>query len=190
MFTEHQQQLRERFLAAPVSAAPPPWRQVLATAIGGLLGVGFGTDPDSGRELLMVVSLTGHGVLDTATGALLARDRDPDPDVSEPTGPHLTCPGLGPLAGGHIRIAGVHGGGLHSTTADGWTVDVVSPDWPHHRVLLSRDGGLYHGPTGGHWWLIHRTTHAPLRTTGFSPTGTSLAIATSTTLTLLTRTGG
>ncbi|MEO3756249.1 hypothetical protein [Streptomyces sp. B6B3] len=191
MFTEHQQQLRERFQAAPVSPAPPPWRPVFqpvtTLSIGGLLGIGFAPDPASGRDLLMVVSQGGHGVFDAATGKLLARDRDPDPDVTEPAGPYLTVPGLGPLADDKVRIAGMHGGGLHTTTDDGWTLDVVSPDWPHARVLLSNDGGLCHGPVGTHWWHIHHATHSPLRAAGFSPTGQTLAIATSTDLTLLGR---
>ncbi|RBM16486.1 hypothetical protein [Streptomyces sp. PT12] len=191
MFTDYEVQLRERFLAAPVSPAPAPWRPVFhprpTVPIGGLLGIGFAPDPAAGHDLVMVVSQGGHGVFDTTTGKLRARDRDPDPDVSDPVGPLLTCPGLGPLAGAQIRIAGLHGGGLHATTDDGWSLDVVSPDWPHHRVLLSTDGGLCHGPAGGVWWHIHHTSHAPLRTAGFSPTGHTLAVATATDLTLLTR---
>ncbi|MDT0308360.1 hypothetical protein RM780_15525 [Streptomyces sp. DSM 44917] len=192
-FSDHERQLRERFLAAPLAPAPPPWRPAFrpypAMPIGGLLGIGFAAHPETGADLVMVVSVGGHGLFDAATGTLLARDRDPDPDIAEPAGPDLTCPGLGPLAGTPIRIAGLHGGGLHATTDDGWTLDVVSPDWPHHRILLSTDGGLCHGPTGGCWWHIHHTTHTTLRTTGFSPTGHTLAIATSGDLTLLTRTG-
>ncbi|WP_079032082.1 hypothetical protein [Streptomyces specialis] len=192
MFTEYEVQLRERFLAAPVSPAPAPWHPVFGPAapairIGGLLGIGFARHPETGHDLVMVVSLDGHGLFDAATGARLARDRDPDPGTTDPTGPHLTCPGLGPLTGTPIPIAGLHGGGLHATTDDGWTLDVVSPDWPHHRVLLSTDGGLYHGPAGGDWWHIHHTTHAPLRTFGFSPTGRTLAVATSTDLMVLSR---
>ncbi|MDT0447301.1 hypothetical protein [Streptomyces johnsoniae] len=191
MFTEYELQLRERFLAAPVTPAPPPWQAVFrprtGLPIGGLLGIGFAAHPQESHDLIMVISQGGHGVFDTVTGALLARDRDPDADICDPTGPFLTCPGIGPLTGTQVRIAGLHGGGLHSTTEDGWSIDVVSPDWPHHRVLLSADGGLCHGPAGGDWWLIHHATHAPLRTTGFSPSGHTLAVATGTHLTLLTR---
>lgn len=191
MFTAHEQQIRERFLAAPLSAPPSPWRSsftpLASLTVGGLLGLGFATDPVTGRDLAMVVSQGGHGLFDAVTGALLARDRDPAPDVAEPSGPSLTCPGLGPLAGTAVPIAGLHGGGLHAATADGWTLDVVSPDWPHHRVLLATDGGLYHGPTGHNWWHIHHATHAPLRACGFSPSGRTMAIATNTELLLLTR---
>ncbi|TDC66955.1 hypothetical protein [Streptomyces hainanensis] len=194
MFTDYQLQLRERFLSASVCAAPSPWRPVFRPGptipIGGLLGIGFTADPATGRDLVMVVSQDGHGVLDATDGTLLARDRAPDPDICDPTGPYLTCPGLGPLAGIQVRIAGLFGGGLHATTLDGWTLDVVSPDWPHQRVLLSTDGGLCHGPAGGCWWHIHHITGTALRTAGFSPSGHTLAIATSSDLTLLTRSEG
>ncbi|MFF1506078.1 hypothetical protein [Streptomyces sp. NPDC058326] len=40
-----------------------------------------------------------------------------------------------------ISVGGLFGGGLRSTTPDGWTVDVVSPDRPRRHVFLSTDGG-------------------------------------------------
>ncbi|GGS69396.1 hypothetical protein GCM10010176_009920 [Nonomuraea spiralis] len=44
---------------------------------------------------------------------------------------------------GHpVHLAGLFGGGLHSTTPDGWGLDVVSPEWPNDRVLLSADGDI------------------------------------------------
>jgi len=186
MLSEYQRQLRERFLAAPVMAPPIPWRAVSnrRTPIGGLLGVGFGLDPATGNDLLMVVSTCGHGVFDAQTGSRLARERDPDPDTSTPTGPDLACPGIGPLAGTQVRIAGLFGGGLHSTNDDGWTVDVVSPDWPHDRVILSADGGLCRGPAGEKWWHIFYSDYSELRAAGFSPSGHTLVVATSSDITL------
>ncbi|MFD9649058.1 hypothetical protein ACFWWN_37045, partial [Streptomyces sp. NPDC059082] len=118
----------------------------------------------------------------------VARDRDPDPDTSTPDAvPELTCPGLGPIAGRPVRIAGLFGGGLHRTTPDGWTLDVVSPDWPHDRVILSADGGAHRGPAGGTWWHVFHSDHSELRAAGFSPSGLTLAVATSSDLTLWTR---
>jgi len=109
LITEYQQKLRERYLAAPVLPAPDPWQPVLdrRTPIGGLLGVGFAACPDSGRDLVMVVSSDGHGLFDAVTGEKIARDRDPDLDTSTPDAhPDLACPGLGPIAGVPVRIAG------------------------------------------------------------------------------------
>ncbi|MFJ4681679.1 hypothetical protein [Kitasatospora sp. NPDC088783] len=193
MISEYQQRLRERFLSAPVVAPPAPWRPVFnrRIPIGGLLGVGFAPAPDDGRDLLMVASLHGHGLFDTTTGEKIARDRDPDPDDSTPDAqPDLSCPGLGPLSATRVRIAGLFGGGLHTTTHDGWTLEVVSPDWPHDRVLLSADGGMPHnGPHGQDWWHIFDSNYSELRTAGFSPSGRTLAIATSSDLTLWTRPG-
>ncbi|MCX5079295.1 hypothetical protein OHA84_01040 [Streptomyces sp. NBC_00513] len=126
--------------------------------------------------------------IDAVTGEKVARDRDPDPDTSTPdTSPELTCPGLGPIEGTPVRIAGLFGGGLHSTTPDGWTLDVVSPEWPHDRVILSADGGSHKGPAGGTWWHIFHSEYSELRAAGFSPSGLTLAVATSSDLTLWTR---
>ncbi|MEV4190539.1 hypothetical protein [Streptomyces toxytricini] len=189
MITEHQQRLREHYLAAAVMSAPAPWQPLSSSiAIGGLLGVGFAIHPESGRDLVMVVSSAGHGLFDSVTGERIARDRDPDPAGSTPDAHRdLACPGLGPLAGTPVRIAGLFGGGLHSTTPDGWTLDVVRPDWPHDRVILSADGGANRGPAGGTWWHVFHSERSELRAAGFSPSGLTLAVATSSDLTLWTR---
>ncbi|MGG7569724.1 hypothetical protein [Streptomyces sirii] len=191
MISEYQQQLRERFVSVPEIPPPAPWRPVLSrrNPIGGLLGIGFAVAPDTGHDLVMVVSVDGHGLFDTLTGEKIARDRDPELDDCTPDAvPDLSCPGLGPIAGTRVRIAGLFGGGLHTTTSDGWSLEVVSPEWPHHRVLLSTDGGMPHrGPHGDRWWHIFDSDYSELRTAGFSPSGRTLAVATSSDLTLWTR---
>ncbi|MER5760863.1 hypothetical protein [Streptomyces sp. NPDC002082] len=190
--TEYQQKLRERYLAAPVMRAPEPWQPVLdrRTPVGGLLGIGFAVHPDSGHDLVMVVSNDGHGLFDAVTGEKIARDRDPDPDTSTPdASPDLACPGFGPIEGTRVHIAGLFGGGLHSTTPDAWTLDVVHPDWPHDRVILSVDGGAHEGPPGGTWWHVFHSRYSQFRAAGFSPSGLTLAVATSSDLTLWVRPG-
>lgn len=193
MISDYQQRLRERFLSAPQTPPPGPWRPVLdrRTPIGGLLGVGFAVAPDTGHDLVMVVSVDGHGLFDAVTGEKIARNRDPDPDECTPDAvPDLSCPGLGPIAATRVRIAGLFGGGLHSTTFDGWSLEVVSPEWPHHRVLLSTDGGMPHnGPHTERWWHIFDSNYSELRAAGFSPSGRTLAVATCSDLTLWTRPG-
>lgn len=190
MISDYQQRLREHFLAAPVLPAPAPWQPVLdsRTPIGGLLGIGFAVHPDSGRDLVMVVSHDGHGLFDAVTGEKIGRDRDPDPGTSTPdASPDLTCPGLGPITGTRVHIAGLFGGGLHSTTPDGWALHVVSPEWPSDRVLLSSGGNIYKDPPGEHWWHIFHSDYSTYRAAGFSPSGLTLAVATSSDLTLWTR---
>ncbi|WP_432215689.1 hypothetical protein [Streptomyces seoulensis] len=167
--------------------APPPWRPVGdgPVPVGGLLGIGFAAHPETGRDLVMVVSTSGHGLFDAVTGERIARDHDPDPETDTPDmSADLTCPGLGPVADTPVRIAGLFGGGLHSGSGTGWTVSVVSPDWPHDRVILSASGGVNTGPPGGTWWHVLHSTHSEFRAAGFSPTGHTLAVATSSDLTL------
>ncbi|MFI1562672.1 hypothetical protein ACH4ZX_06285 [Streptomyces sp. NPDC020490] len=189
----YQRALRDRLLAAPVVPAPAPWRPVFehtyGVPIGGLLGIGFASHPDSGHDLVMAVSHDGHGLFDAVTGEKIARDRDPGPDDSTPDAvADLTCPGLGPIADSRVHIAGLFGGGLHTTTKDGWTLEAVTPAWPNDRVLLSVDGGLPHsGPYGEQWWHIFHSTYSELRTFGFSPSGETIAVATSSDLSLWTR---
>lgn len=119
----------------------------------------------------MVVSHDGHGLFDAVTGEKIARDRDPAPEDSTPDAvADLSCPGLGPTTGSRVRIAGLFGGGLHTTTEDGWTLEVVTPAWPNDRVLLSVDGGLPHaGPHGEEWWHIFHSNYSTFRAAGFSP---------------------
>ncbi len=67
----------DRLLAAPVVPAPEPWRPVFeyeyGVPVGGLLGIGFASHPDSGIDLVMVVSRDGHGLFDAVTGEKIAR---------------------------------------------------------------------------------------------------------------------
>lgn len=190
MLSEYQREPRDRLLAAPVVPAPAPWTAVseTGTPIGGLQGIGFGIHPGTGHDLVMVVSTDGHGIFDAVTGEKIARDRNPNPETSTPDDARdLACPGLGPIEGTRVQIAGPFGGGLHSTSGDGWSLDVVIPEWPHERVLLSTDGGAFRGEPGKSWWHLLYSDHSTLRAAGFSPSGRTLAVATSSDLTLWTR---
>ncbi|GLW44856.1 hypothetical protein Stsp02_05180 [Streptomyces sp. NBRC 14336] len=194
MTTPYQRDLRDRLLAAPVRPAPEPWRPVFGpyrkpefppcAAVGGLLGIGFATHPGTGHDLVLVVSGAGHGLFDAVTGEKIARDRDPDEGVS---GADLTCPGLGPIAGRRVPVAGIDGGGLHAGTQDGWWVEVEVPQWPEERVLLSNGGRFHNSPHGEGWWHILHSRYSTFRAAGFSPSGRTLAVATSSDLTLWTR---
>lgn len=193
VLSAYQRALRDRLLAAPVVPPPAPWRPVFEYAygvpVGALLGIGFASHSGSGHDLVMVVSHDGHGLFDAVTGEKIAWDRDPDPEDSTPDGvADLTCPGLGPIAGSRVHIAGLFGGGLHTKAEDGWILEAVTPAWPNDRVLLSVDGGLPHsGPYGEQWWHIFHAAYSELRTFGFSPSGETIAVATSSDLTLWTR---
>jgi hypothetical protein len=58
------------------------------------------------------------------------------------------------------------------------------------RVLLSADGDIYRDPPGQGWWHVFHCDYSTFRAAGFSPSGHTLAVATSSDLTLWTREGG
>lgn len=93
--------------------------------------------------------------------------------------PDLACPGLGPVVGTQVRIAGLWGGGLHATTPDGWSLDVVVLEWPNERVLLSANGGIYRDPPGHGWGHVFHCDYSTFRAAGFFSSGRTLAVATS-----------
>ncbi len=56
-------------------------------------------------------------------------------------------------------------------------------------TLAASSGGLCRGPAGAEWWHIFHAHHSELRTAGSSPSGRTLAVATSSDITLWTRPG-
>jgi hypothetical protein len=186
----HWQMLRARFRDAAVGAPPPPWHRPVAAArglaIGGLVSVGFTSHPETGGDLLLIASHQGRGLVECGTGELIAHDREPDYD--DGNGPDLSGTGIGVAAGIRVPLAGLYGGGLHQLTPDGWTVDVVAPDWPAERVILSHPvQSPYHRPDRGGWDVIHDERVCELRAVGFAPSGASLVIASSCTVDLFIR---
>ena len=168
---DHGEQLRQRLRGLPLQAPPIPWKQCCVHAVGGLSEVGFGESSD----FLLVVSSTGRGVFNCLTGEKVARDYE---DVSrswyDPV--RLTARGIGPLEARVIRLAGAAGGGLPLGTADGWSVEMLFPDWPDGMVVLNPPGMSV---------LIERFASSCVRLLnvdvprahGFSETGRSLVIA-------------
>jgi hypothetical protein len=125
--------------------------------VGGLTEVGF-----AGEPLLLVVSHQGRGVVDLASGELLARDR-------HETGAWFDAArgaarGIGPLDGAWIAVCGLAGGRLPDATADGWHARVTGD-----RVTVSAPGRQPLQVNGSE----------QVRAFGFSPEGTTFVIATS-----------
>lgn len=177
--TEHLDPLRTRVRDAVIAPPPRPWKDVDTWAIGGLTEIGFGP----GTELLLVVSTQGRGVIDCHSGVKVARD--PSGPVDDTYDPHrLMAKGIGPLDRQEIRIAGLHGGGLPNSTRDSWWATALPLDWPHHHLLLG-------GPRG---WIYDNQTpfsklaiESELRAFGFSDTGKTLVIATSSDVRIISR---
>jgi hypothetical protein len=64
----YQRETRERFLTASVLPTPEPWRRIVYTPVGGLLGIGFASHPGNSHDTVVVVSHDGHGLFDAVTG--------------------------------------------------------------------------------------------------------------------------
>ena len=168
--------LRERFRYLD-SLAPAetilPWRRSGIVAVGGLWHVGFA--PHS--ELLLVLSVSGRGVVDCATAEKLSRD---DEEYYPDVGP-LEADGIGPLEGQTIHVAGIDGGGLARSTADGWMIELHPLSWPEEELFLCPPGQtMLWQPAGVEPALLKlKPLPSTLVAYGFSPTGHSLVIATS-----------
>jgi hypothetical protein len=125
------------------------------------------------------VSESGRGIFDALSGKLVARD--PQPLTSTWYDPiKLVAAGFGPLAGQSIRIAGLMGGGLPRSTADGWHLEAMSLEWPDVSVFLEPPGAFVlvdHLAKG--CIRLQTTGDGEYRTSGFSSTGRSFVIATS-----------
>lgn len=114
------------------------------------------------RPLLLVVSHQGRGVVDLASGELIARDRQ-EPGAWFDAA-RRAARGIGPLDGTWVSVCGLAGGQLPDATADGWQVRVSG-----NCVTISAPG---REPV-----QVRETEE--IRALGFSPDGTTLVIATS-----------
>ncbi|SMB81303.1 hypothetical protein [Deinococcus hopiensis] len=155
----------------PVAPPPDPWIRKACRAVGGLREVGFAP----GSDLLLVVSSQGRGVVDCLTGELVAREREVPYDWVDER--ELLAEGIGPLKGQRIRIAGLAGGGLALGTADGLRLEIETFSHPERCVILKRsDWAEWPDAEKG---CSKIAADSSLRAAGFSPTGRSLVIATS-----------
>jgi hypothetical protein len=173
--------LRQRLRSFPNRGAPPPWKQVGVTAVGGLLAVGFAPRSD----LLLAVSQSGRGLFDAQSAKCLARD-DSEPGADWLSQVPYAATAIGVLGSATISLAGILGGGLARVTTDGWHLEVVSVDWPNHILFLE--------PPAASIFIPERSSSCGridvtenLRAAGFSPTGNSFVVATSSDLTFYIR---
>lgn len=157
-----------------ISALPAPWNNRTYVAVGGLTNIGFADESD----LLICMSSTGLGVFDCLTGVRLARDDSTDFDFDAG---NLLVSGIGPLEGKRIRTAGISGGGLASGTYDGWGIERHPFAFPDEELFVGPPGQTMlwtqHGAQTRLYKLGGFVTE--VRAFGFSPTGRSLVVATS-----------
>lgn len=173
---------------ADAIVAPPggPWQPLDPIAVGGLTAIGF----ERKGETLLVTSARGQSVIDGTDGTILYRDRDDDGlDTCALKGTRLDHP-----ADERFDMAGLHGGALRTQTNDGWAVALIGQG-AHALCLLHPPGASVHNlaPALAAYANKDATFHLldrardDIRAFGFSWTGRTLTLATSTTLTLWTR---
>ena len=182
MVDEYQDELRRKLRAMPLVDPPSPWRLLATHAVGGLTEVGYAPSSD----LLLAVSSQGRGVFDCTTGERIARDHEEFwDDINETL---LTSRGIGPLSDTIIRLAGLHGGGLPMTTADGWQLEVIPVDWPEHLLFITLPFKPGHQGRDNSFKIVQDGVTS-FRAAGFSETGQSFVFATSSDLNVYSRNG-
>jgi hypothetical protein len=162
------------------SEPPAPWCKRVVYPVGGLRSVGFQDDAD----ILLVVSEQGRGIIDCIADQKLARDHEEyyEDEI------RLEADGIGPLAGKKIRISGLYGGGLPNSTSDGWSIETVTLSWPEEILFLVEPASWFYGSLYGQPDNFRKVfSGSEIRAKGFSPTGRTFVIATSSDLTIYTR---
>jgi hypothetical protein len=172
--------VRQKVRAAKVTNPPAPWSLAGSVAIGGLTEVGFAENSD----LLLVLSSQGRGVIDCMTGQKVARDHSVDETEAWYGSNCLIGTGFGPLEGKQVWLSGIVGGGLPVITKGGWSVERLQIDWPDECLLLLEPfSSIYRADAGFTKLVVERE----VRAFGFSFSGRSLVIATSSYVTIYCR---
>ena len=170
--------LRQALDNLPVAIPPDPWMRIATVTAEGLQSVGFAPN----TELLLMVSAQGREVFDLETGDVVSHD--PEPYIGERV--QLRAQGIGPLEDHIIHMSGALGGGLPLTTEDGWTIMSVFLEWPTRCLfMLPPDVDIMASEVDERFFKLGED--ATIRAFGFSDSGKSLVIATSTDVTFWTR---
>ncbi len=177
---EYLEPLRQKIRNAPIVEKISGWNLVTSIAVGGLRSVGF----DRYADLLLVVSSQGRGVIDCLSGKKLSRDDEEYYEGEE----HLEAEGIGILKGKIIQMSGLFGGGLPLMTEDFWSIEIICLNWPVQEILiLPPDSNLY-GSISNHPNHFEKVfSDSCIRAVGFSHSGRSFIIATTSDVTIYGR---
>ncbi|BAY81797.1 hypothetical protein NIES267_12740 [Calothrix parasitica NIES-267] len=122
-------------------------------------------------------------MVDCSTGEKTARDYEDDYENQ-----YLEAEGIGCLKGKIIKMAGLLGGGLPISTEDDWCLESVTINFPEEMILLVEPGSDLYGMTydkpDNFTKIEQRET---IRAYGFSYTGNTFIIATSSDLIIYSR---
>ena len=166
----------------PVDELPKPWGKPSYIAVGGLTDIGFQDNSD----LLVCISSAGRGVIDCLKCEKVARDPSMDFDFDQG---NLLVEGIGNLQGCYIKMAGLSGGGLPSGTYDGWTVERHPFAYPNEQLIVASCWQSILSANHDEKVSLYKLTNfiTPLIAYGYSPTGNSFVVATSSDLIVYTR---
>ncbi|MGB3759318.1 MAG: hypothetical protein WBA07_23550 [Rivularia sp. (in: cyanobacteria)] len=176
---EHLKPFKRKLLNLEIQKPLPPWKFKTAILVGGLCSVGFDRDTDN----LLIVSHSGRGVVDCSTCKKIARDREYYYENK-----YLEAEGIGCLSGKIIKMAGIDGGGLPTSTEDGWCLELVTINFPQEMIFLVEPGSDLYSMTynrSDNFTKIEQ--RESIRAYGFSYTGQSFIIATSSDLIIYNR---
>jgi hypothetical protein len=153
----------------------------VTSPVGGLTDVGF----IAGSDFLLVLSSQGRGIYDCITGERVARDRSDDFPFDEFG---LSAPAFDSFGDQSVRTAGIHGGGLALATSDGWSAEEFVFQWPERIITMSPPGHwVYFAGQGRPCEAYRVAAESEIRAFGFSPTGRSFILATSSDITIIAR---
>jgi hypothetical protein len=153
---------------------PKQWRAFPEPLVDGILAVGYGKNSD----FLLVVFDDGLAVYNVTTGKRVAREYSLTESLDDSYYDFETnlAPGIGPLEGQLIQLAGPYGGKLKEHTKDGWTLSLTPKVNNIQRIMLSL-------PRTGHTVPAAEILDGPFAY-GFSETGRSFVIVNQNTLLL------
>ena len=180
---EYRETLNGRLRALQLEDSPSPWKRVASHMVGGLTEVGY----SEGTDLLLVISSEGRSLFDCLSGIRMARDHEaPSADANWYDPPRLVALGINSTSDQFVRLAGWHGGGLPRFTKDGWSLELVSPDWPNNSIVLSppHKSVLIESNSEG---CVKIAEDYEIRAYGFAETGRSFVIAKSHALEIFSR---
>ncbi len=175
---EHLEPLTKKLLSLKIEK-PPPWELQTVISVDGLSSDGFDRD----TENFLILSHSGRGVVNCSTGEKTARDYE---DYYE--NKYLEAEGIGCLKGKLIKMAGLLGGGLPISTEDGWCLESMTINFPEEMILLVEPGSDLYGMTCNrpdNFTKIEQ--QANIRAYGFSYTGQSFIVATSSDVSIYNR---
>ena len=127
-FKDHRKKIIKTITNLPYQDSPDGWERKKVFTVGGLQYIGFSDD----SRYLLIVSVSGRGLIDLSNFELIARDREEYGDWLDDT--NLFCEGIGPLSGKRIRIAGISGG-LPTHTKYNDSLYIAAPLYPCNDIV-------------------------------------------------------